>query len=62
MNTTTGTTTTTATYEVVTEFGSFFVLKNGEYLRDKTGAAYKYNSASGARKRITRDRSGNFHA
>ena len=59
------TTTTTIeqpTYAIVSNgAGAWNVLVNGEVLTDSTGMPRTFNTRATARKRISRERSGNFH-
>ena len=54
--------TTTPTYGIVVNAGLFYVTRNGTYLTDKNGVARAFASRNAARKRISRERRGSFHA
>ena len=61
-STTTTTATTTFTYEYSEAFGAYVVIVNGLHiLRDALGAVRTFATPNSARKRIARERSGNFH-
>jgi hypothetical protein len=60
----TGTTNTAATdkYDIFEVGGYFYVARNGVYLRDRNNQARTFITRNAARKRISRERRGNFHA
>lgn len=51
----------TDTYEIVAYDGLFYVTRNGQDLTDHRGDSRSFISRNAARKRISRERSGNFH-
>ena len=62
-STTSTTTTTTAyTYEWSETFGAYVVLVDGRFLRNDLGNVRLFATPNSARKRIARERSGNFHS
>lgn len=63
MSTNTLTTVTgTAYFQIVTNGGYFYVVRDGVYLTDRNGRVRTFITRNAARKRISRERSGNFHA
>lgn len=55
-------TTTTGNYTITTnDAGNFIVLRDGQPLRDVYGNTRWFTSRNAARKRISRERKGNFH-
>ena len=53
---------TTDTYTIVENAGYFYVVRNGLYLRDRFNNPRTFITRNAARKRISRERRGNFHA
>lgn len=48
-------------YEIVLVEGNYMVKREGVYLVDHTGQVRIFRTHAGARKRISRDRRGDFH-
>jgi hypothetical protein len=50
-------------YEVVQliEGGFYYVYKNGVLLKDKNGTDRRFKTRNSARKRVARERAGDFH-
>ena len=51
----------TYTYTIVEADGYFYIDRNGVYLTDRNGRARVFATRVSARKRISRERRGNFH-
>lgn len=52
----------TAMYTINAAGGYFYITRNGVYLTNKFGNARTFITRNAARKRISRERRGNFHA
>ena len=57
------TTTLTPNFRIVTDSDGFFVIEgpDGMLLRDTNGNIRRFITRNAARKRVSRERSGNFH-
>lgn len=65
MNTVTDNTTAPITepkFEIIPSGSGYAVTRNDLYLRDKGGFIRLYTTRNAARKRISRERTGNFHS
>ncbi len=62
MDQTNSTTTIEDVYEVEAQNFGFAVRRNGTFLTDANGSVRIYVTRNAARKRISRERSGNFHS
>lgn len=49
------------TFEILGTPGRFYITRNGVELRDGAGFTRYFNTRNSARKRIARERSGDFH-
>jgi len=54
--------TTIDLFEIVEENGLFYVTRNGMFLTNRYGRARSFITRNTARKRISRERRGDFHA
>jgi len=53
---------TTTTYEIVSTDTGYAILRDGSYLTDSRGNVRTFVTRNAARKRISRERTGNFHS